>query len=403
MGPRVPAMSEIGTDWRVVDGVATAWFEAPSLTEGVGLAGRVVDLSPGILVDLRATGVRVRLDPGEHAAGAAEAVSAAARDLGLGADPGALQQVGVVVESAGPSAVRGFWQRVLDYAPAEGGGLADPLRRDPAMRVRASSTPPGRLRNRLHLDVVRPAAAVEQVGLGEASGPWGVRHADPDGNEVDLVPGDALGEGPRTADWTAVFSAMACYRTTSTGQQRDLAAAAAASADAVGFPLLVDLRPGLVVLDSGKDQWDADAHGLGLDFTVLAADLQTAARDLGATADPALPRFVQLFLDAGDVAAARAFWVAALGFVPDRREGLSDIVDPRRLNPALVFQQLDVSETERRRQRGRIHVELAVPADQVQQRLGTTLAAGGRLLEESQDRWRVADPEGNELVVVRGA
>ncbi|MFC7483680.1 hypothetical protein ACFQX7_31775 [Luedemannella flava] len=172
------------------------------------------------------------------------------------------------------------------------------------------------MRNRIHLDVVRPAAAVEQAGPGEASGPYGVRHADPDGNEVDLVPGAALGETTGTADWQAVFSAMACYRVASPTQQRDLAAAAATLADDAGFPLLIDLRPGLVIIDSGKDRWEADAHGLGLDFTDLAADLQSAARELGATADPGLPRFVQLFLDAADVAAVRAFWVAALGYTP---------------------------------------------------------------------------------------
>ena len=38
-------MTEIGTDWRVVDGVATAWFDAPSLIEGAALAGRIVELS----------------------------------------------------------------------------------------------------------------------------------------------------------------------------------------------------------------------------------------------------------------------------------------------------------------------------------------------------------------------
>jgi hypothetical protein len=196
---------------------------------------------------------------------------------------------------------------------------------------------------------------------------------------------------------------MACYRTTSPTQQRDLAAAAAALADDTGFPLLVDLRPGLVIIDSGKDQWEDDAHGLELDFTDLAGNLQTAARELGATADPALPRFVQLFLDAANVAAVRAFWVAALGYTHDRRAGVIDINDPRRLNPVLVFQELDASETERRRQRNRIHFELAVPSDLAQTRLATTVAAGGRLLDESEDRWRVADPEGNEMVIVGGA
>ncbi len=69
----------------------------------------------------------------------------------------------------------------------------------------------------------------------------------------------------------------------------------------------------------------------------------------------------------------------------------------------LVFQELDASETERRRQRNRIHFELAVPSDLAQTRLATTVAAGGRLLDESEDRWRVADSEGNEMVIVSGA
>jgi hypothetical protein len=390
-------MTELGTDWRVVDGVTTAWFDAPSPIDGAAFAGRIVELSAEIVVDLRVTGLRVRLDSDEHA----EVVSAAARDLGLAPKPAVLQHLSVVFESANPPGVQRFWQRVLDYAPGEDGGLADPLRRDPAIRIR-QSTEPRPFRNRIHLDVVRPAAAVAKANLGEASGPYGVCYADPDGNEVDLVPGGALGEGRGTADWQAVFAAMACYRTTSPTQQRDLAAAAAALAGDTGFPLLIDLRPGLVIIDSGKDQWEDDAHGLDLDFTDLAGSLQTTARELGAVADQGLPRFAQLFIDAADVAAVRAFWVAALGYAHDRRAGVSDIHDPRRLNPVLVFQEIDASETERRRQRNRIHVEVAVPSDVAQARLALTVAAGGRLLGESADRWRVADPEGNELVIVSG-
>ncbi len=395
-------MTGLGTDWRRIDGVTTAWFDARSLTEGAVLAGRVVELSPRSAVDLRSSGLRVRLDAYVDADAHATAVSAVAHDLGLTARPDVLQQLSIVLESGDPPAVGRFWQRALDYTPDVGGGLADPMRRDPAIRIRPSAEPRP-LRNRVHLDVVRPAAAVEQAGLGEASGPWGLCHLDPDGNEVDLVPGEGLGDGTGTADWQAVFSAMACYRATSATQQRDLAVAVAALSDDTGFPLLVDLRPGLVVIDSGKDQWDRDAHGLEVDFTDLAGKVQTAARQLGATVDPGLPRFVQLFFDAADVDAVRAFWVAALGYTPDRRAGVSDIYDPRRLDPVLVFQQLDASDTERRRQRNRIHVELAVPADLVPTRLATMVAAGGRLVDESEGRRRVADPEGNELVMVGGA
>src|SRR4029450_10731722 len=98
------------------------------------------------------------------------------------------------------------------------------------------------------------------------------------------------------------------------------------------------------------------AHGLELDFTDLAGNLQTAARELGATADPGLARFAQLFLDAAAVAAVRAFWVAALGYTHDRRAGVIDIHDPRRLNPVLVFQELDALEAEGGRQGNSRHV-----------------------------------------------
>jgi hypothetical protein len=381
----------------MVDGVATAWFDADSLIVAAAFAGRVNALSADIAVDVRATGVRVRLDSAEHTG----AVSAAADDLGLVVNPPVSQQVSVVFDTADPAGVREFWQRVLDYSPRADGSLVDPLRRDPVLRIReATDTRP--LRNRIHLDVVRPAAVVGRARVGEASGPYGVCHADPDGNEVDLVPGDVLGDGIGTSEWQAVFAAVACYRTTSPAQQRDLATAAAALADDAGFPLLIDLRPGLVILDSGKDQWEADAHGLELDFTELAGRIQSAALDLGATADPAVARFVQLFLDAADIDAVRAFWIAALEYTPDRRTGVTDIHDPRWLNPVLVFQELDASDAERRRQRNRIHVELAVPSDVVQTRLATAVAAGGRLVDESADRWQVADPEGNELVLVSG-
>lgn len=67
-----------------------------------------------------------------------------------------------------------------------------------------------------------------------------------------------------------------------------------------------------------------------------------------------------------------------------------------------VFQELDPSDTARRSQRNRIQVELAVPFDLVQTRLATIIAAGGKLLGESATRWRVADPEGNELMIVGG-
>lgn len=388
-------MGAIRTGWQVVDGDVSAWFSARSLTQAAQFAGRVVELSPRALIDVRSSGVRVRLSSRDHVVG----VSELALEMGIDADSSQLQQLAIRVDSANPAAVQSFWAAVLDYQSVGEMGLADPLRRDPAIRIHRSehSRP---LRGRIHLDVVRPADAVEQVGLGDGSGPYGVCHADIDGNEVDVLAGDPLGEGEAVSDWQLVWGAVACYGVTSPAQQRELVAAAASAADRVGFPLMIDLRPGIVILDTGKDQADGDAHGLDLEFTDLAAVLQRDARRLGATVDPALPRLVQVFLDVTNIAAAQAFWCAALGYVHDRRDGVSDIYDPRRLGPVVVFQTIDSSDSERLRQPARMRLELAVPADCAPARLERMLAAGGTLLGEAADGIRVGDPDANEVVIV---
>ncbi|HEV7655748.1 MAG TPA: VOC family protein [Mycobacteriales bacterium] len=92
-----------------------------------------------------------------------------------------------------------------------------------------------------------------------------------------------------------------------------------------------------------------------------------------------------------------AFWRGALGYASSQDPQVSDLYDPRQLNPVINLQPMDPSETERRRQRNRIHLELLLPADQLRARADTAVAAGGRILDQSPDRYRIADPEDNEL------
>jgi len=367
------------------------------MTAGASFAARALALDPDAAIDLRLDGVRVGLGPDTHA-DTTRAVSEAAAESGLVGDPTPLARLSLVVETRQPEALAPFWSSVLGYL-STGEVLRDPLRRDPTI-VLAASTQTRPLRSRLHVDVVRPAEVVAAVQPGEPSGPYGVRHADPDGNEVDLVPGDPLGDDAGTEDWRVVFGALACYRVDSAERARDLALTVAEVADDTGFPLLVDLRPGLVLVDSGKDRADADAHGLDLDFVDVAARVQSAARAAGGVADVSVPRFVQIMIDATDVTAVRAFWAAVLGYVADRRDGLADLVDPRRLGPVVLFQDLDAGDTERRSQRDRQHLRLEVPHDLVEARVAAALRTGGRVLEETPASWRVADPEGNEVVLV---
>jgi hypothetical protein len=119
------------------------------------------------------------------------------------------------------------------------------------------------------------------------------------------------------------------YPTDGYGQSAELAAAAANLADDAGIPLLVDLRRAGVTIDSGKDRWEDDTDRFGK----LAAAVQAAASGMGLNADAAPLRFVQAVIDAVDLPAVREFWCAALGYRPDPRGHVTDIVDPRDLNP----------------------------------------------------------------------
>lgn len=394
-------------DWRVLDTGASAWFDAPSMTAGAALFRRIAGLTAATGlpdVDLRPGGLRVRIGPARDLTRAdvefARAISAAARDLGLVADPAVLQTVRLAIDTPDRPSLISFWQTVLAYEPVGADELGDPSRRDPGLSFHQSRPRP--LRDRIHVDVVRAPDAVEAVraALGqEPFGAYGVALADADGNEVDLVPGDRLSNGPQTADWHVLFGAMTFYPVDSPVRAGELASAVAGLAEDAGLPLIVDLRPDGVTIDSGKDQWE-DGDG-STRFLDLAGRIQAAARGLGLSADLTRPRFVQLGVDAVDVPTVRAFWASVLGYQHDPRAFVTDIYDPRRLSPVLFFQPMDASDTDRRRHRNRIHVELFVPYDQVQARIDAAVAAGGRIVDENaSDRRTLVDPEGNEVDIV---
>ena len=396
-----------GDGWRVLDGTAQAWFAAPSHTAGAALAERVTSLSeaPHLPdIDLRPTGVRVRLTGlGEEEMRLATAISTAAREVGLTPDSSVLQVAGVAIDSSDPTELMPFWRTVMTYRQSGEARLADPLRRDPAIMFHRVHDPRP-LRSRFHVDVGRPpeevASAVAELRQ-TPSGPYGLMVSDEDGNEVDLVPGGPMSDALETADWRAPFAAMVFYPTATPEQASAVVTAVAGLADETGIPLLIDLRPDGVIVDSGKDLWEGPEGPLSA-FTDLAARIQTAARGLGLSPDPARPRFVQLCLDVVDLSATREFWTSALGYQTDPREDVTDINDPRRLNPVLIFQRMDGSDEARRCQRDRIRMVLSVPHDQLESRIATALAAGGRVVETTSGGTRVSDSEGNELDLISG-
>ena len=396
-------------DWRALNAGADTWFDAPSHRAGAELVRRVGDVAEALGhhpdVDLRASGVHLRTYT--HDAGAlttkdvslAGRISAVAAELGLVANPAATQRMQVAIDVLDLEAVVPFWQAALGFDRAGDDRLADPLGRLPRVWFQEMDGPRP-LRNRVHVDAGTPWERVEaKLAALEAAGgriayqnAWWKTVADFEGNEVDVFPlAEAHGvlEGDGVGDWRAMLTAATHYPITSFGQGVTFVEAVAGLADGAGLPLLIDLRYSGVTVDSGKDQHEAEG------FADLARNVQSAAHDLGLVADPSRIQDFQVGFDALDVPAVREFWRVALGYVEDPREDLTDLFDPRRLNPPVFFQQLD----EPRRQRNRIHLDLFVPHDEAEARVAAAVAAGGRVVfdDYAPDWWTVADPEGNEL------
>ncbi|WP_298885643.1 VOC family protein [uncultured Serinicoccus sp.] len=434
MAPSTPSTTDdafpdlSGTEgWRVLGGRATAWFAAGSHSDAALLSRAVSELCGGAGLalpdlDLRSTGVRVRLGSDATVSAAvadlASAISDAARRLGLEPRPGVLQELGLRIDTRQVETVTAFWESALGYQRQAQHGLADPLRRHPPLRFQQMDAPRP-LRNRLHLDSVaaQPVASgtvdcLASAGALVAHHGYYATVADAEGNEVDLLPLPAdtdRWDVPDIDDWRLVFSAVAVYPTATIEQADRLVTVAAEIADRAGISLLLDVRraaPGgdpagrtpqtVVVLDTGKDRWEMDER-----YLPLCRRVQQEARSLGLTAAPERARFVQVGIEAADVPATRSFWQAVLGYEADPRSDVTDIVDPNRLGPVLFFQPLDPDDTARRTQRNRLHLEAAVPHDVADAKVSTALRAGGTVVrDDSPTRWTLADPEGNEIDVV---
>ncbi|HEX6285898.1 MAG TPA: VOC family protein, partial [Acidimicrobiia bacterium] len=186
-------------------------------------------------------------------------------------------------------------------------------------------------------------------------------------------------------DWRVLYwGAYAHYRTSSFVEGCRFVTAIAEVAEEVGHFPDVDLRPeGVTIrtfsrLDGALGEADVD---LARRITVLAVERELKA-------DPSRLQAVGIAVAQDAEADVRPFWAAAFGY---SELGEEDAVDPNRRNPHLWFHDLEPP----RSGRGRVHIDVSVPADQAEARVAAALAAGGRIADDSHapEWWVLASPE----------
>ncbi len=195
-------------DWRALwgGGFACTYFQTVSFSTGAALVHAISELTAAanhhVDVDLRPEGVTVRLfteDPGglsNHDVELAREISSAARELGIQADPSAVQHVQVSIDALVAAQVLPFWRAVLGYQAVGDEDVLDPHRSGPPFTFQQMDAPRPQ-RNRIHIDVYVPrdqaeariAAALAAGGhiVSDAHAPNWWTLADAEGNEVDLA------------------------------------------------------------------------------------------------------------------------------------------------------------------------------------------------------------------------
>ena len=136
--------------------------------------------------------------------------------------------------------------------------------------------------------------------------------------------------------------------------------------------------------------WSHDAGGVTHRDVEMARTVSRLAADAGLTLTSAGLQSLELALDTPDAARVLPFWEAFLAY--RRPAGGQDVRDVAGRLPPVWFQESGADEP-----RQRWHLDVWVDPGEVQARIDAAVAAGGRVVDDSQAPafWVLADADGN--------
>jgi len=192
------------------------------------------------------------------------------------------------------------------------------------------------------------------------------------------------------ADWVVLHGgAMAVFRVPSLVEAVRLAEAVAHVFGLDGAGALMTIAHDQLTVRLTRDIWQLEQR-----HVQLARAVSAVARAHGAVVDRTRAQEVQLAIAAQPVTVDVGFWRAALGYA-----GVSDdnAVDPLGHGSTVWMQELDPAKPLRHA----MHVDVSVAREQVEERVAAALAAGGRIVDDSNAPagWILADRAGNRVCI----
>ena len=138
-----------------------------------------------------------------------------------------------------------------------------------------------------------------------------------------------------------------------------------------------------------REMWGTEARHIQ-----IARAISAVAREHGATADRSAVQEVQLAVAAKPDDIDLGFWRAVLGYAPMHDD---NAIDPLGQGSTVWMQDLKPEKPLRHA----MHVDVSVSRDVAEQRLAAALAAGGRIVDESEApaSWILQDRAGNKVCI----
>jgi 4a-hydroxytetrahydrobiopterin dehydratase len=191
-------------------------------------------------------------------------------------------------------------------------------------------------------------------------------------------------------DWVVLHGgATAVFRAGSLGEAARLAEAVAQVPGLEGSGALLTIADAHLTVRLTRDIWMLEPR-----HVEIARAVSVVARAHGAVADRASVREVQLAISSKPDAIDVGFWRAVLGYAP-----MSDdnAVDPLGHGSTVWMQELN----EAKPLLHAMHVDVSVAREHVEARVTAALAAGGRIVDDSEAprTWILADRAGNRVCV----
>jgi 4a-hydroxytetrahydrobiopterin dehydratase len=190
-------------------------------------------------------------------------------------------------------------------------------------------------------------------------------------------------------DWAVLHGGpTAAFRTRSLADAARLAVAIA-EVPGLGTHTALTLTGNRLTVRLTREMWAVEATDIE-----PARAVSAVAREQGATPDREAVQEVQVAISAKPDAIHLGFWRAVLGYDPMAPD---NAIDPLAHGSTVWMQELNADKPLRHA----MHIDVSVPHERAQARVDAAVAAGGRIVDDSEapQSWILADGSGNKVCI----